>query len=240
VQARGRTGIVGAVAEPKGGDGGDAEQGGLHRLPPGRHGLKRDFVAANQRDRITAGMIAAVAARGYHETKISDIVRAAGLSRRTFYVYFASKEECFVATYDLIAEHLLELAEAAAAEQEGWPRCVRAALAAALEGFAANPDLARFILIAPPRAGEKIAEHYRRWAERTLAQLTTGIPETVAHPSDNVQNALIGGMAGLIVRRVEAGEGERLAELLPDLTELFLTPYLGREEAARLAAGDGA
>jgi hypothetical protein len=31
------------------------------------------------------------------------------------------------------------------------------------------------------------------------------------------------------------GEGEGLAKLLPDLLELLLTPYLGREEAVQLA-----
>ncbi len=63
---------------------------GLHRLPPGRHGLPRDFVAQNQRDRLAAGTIAAVAERGYNETTIGDIAAAAGVSRRTFYVYFGT------------------------------------------------------------------------------------------------------------------------------------------------------
>ena len=49
------------------------------------------------------------------------------------------------------------------------------------------------------------------------------------------ERALVGGIATLIVHRLEAGEAERLPELLPDLYELVLTPYLGREEARRLA-----
>ena len=40
----------------------------------------------------------------------------------------------------------------------------------------------------------------------------------------------------LIVRRLNAGAADRLPELLPDLTELALAPYMGREEAKRLAA----
>jgi hypothetical protein len=42
-------------------------------------------------------------------------------------------------------------------------------------------------------------------------------------------------MAALVMEKVEAGEGERLTELLPDLLEIFLTPYLGREEAVKEA-----
>ena len=47
--------------------------------------------------------------------------------------------------------------------------------------------------------------------------------------------ALIGGVATLIVRRLNAGAADRLPELLPDLVELALAPYAGRAEAKRLA-----
>ncbi len=220
---------------PKRDSSGGESGAGLPRLPPGRHGLSREFVVKNQRDRLTAGMIAAVAEHGYHDTTITQIAAAAGVSRRTFYTYFSSKQECFFASYDLIATHLFEAANVAAASQKNWPDRVRAQLGAALEFFAANPDLVRFYLIAPPRAGEKIAARNRLTVRRALAVLTAGAPSLAREPSEAVQNALVSGMLALVARKVEAGEGERLPELLPDLTELFLTPYVGREAAARAA-----
>jgi hypothetical protein len=39
----------------------------------------------------------------------------------------------------------------------------------------------------------------------------------------------------LIVQKLEAGEGESIRDLLPDLVELFLTPFVGRAEAVRVA-----
>src|SRR3954451_6443763 len=78
----------------------------LARLPPGRHGLPRDFVVQNQRDRLAAGIIAAVSEFGYHETTITQIAPAAGVSRRTFYSYFESKEECYFDAFGQIADHL--------------------------------------------------------------------------------------------------------------------------------------
>jgi len=220
---------------PKRDSSGGESGSGLPRLPPGRHGLSREFVSQNQRDRLTAGIISAVAKHGYQDATISQIAAAAGVSRRTFYTYFSSKEECFFHTYDLIAVHLLEAAEAEASREREWPNQVRARIAAALECFAANPDLAHFYLVAPPRAGEKIAARNRLSVGRVLAVLTAGIPRDVQAPSEAVQSALVGGIVGLVVHKVEAGEGKRLPELLPDLVALFLTPYLGREEAARLA-----
>ena len=210
----------------------------LPRLPPGRHGLPREFVVKNQRDRLTAGMIAVVAELGYHETTISQIATASGVSRRTFYGYFANKEEAFLATYEAISEYLFGAAQAAAAEERGWPARVRAALGAVLEAFAANPDLARFALVVPPRAGEAIAVRYRQATAEAVAALNRNRPKRVRGPSEQVQGALIAGVVALIARRVEAGEGEGpVSELLPEVVELFLTPYLGREAAAAAAAG---
>ena len=149
---------------------GDKDAGGspgLPRLPPGRHGLRREFVEQNQRQRLTAGIIAAVAERGYHETTITEIAAAAGVSRRTFYAYFASKEECFLAAYQEIGTYLREAGAAAATAADSWPERVRAKLAAMLETFAANPDLARFCLLAPrvPAIASPPATA-RRWARR--------------------------------------------------------------------------
>lgn len=210
---------------------------GLHRLPPGRHGLPREFVVQNQRDRLAAGIIAAVTENGYHEATISQIAAAAGVSRRTFYAYFSSKEEGFLATFDQIVDHMRQAGcEAADAKQGEWPEKVAARFASSLETFAVNPQLARFTLAVPPRAGDAIAEHYRATLNRAVSELVAGMPAELQAPSIAVQHALIGGVASLIVNKVEAGEGERMPELLPDLVELFLAPFLGRAEAVRQAA----
>jgi AcrR family transcriptional regulator len=210
---------------------------GLSRLPPGRHGLPREFVTENQRGRLTAGIISTVAERGYHDTTISQIAAAAGVSRRTFYTYFSSKQECFFDAYDQIATHLRDAGREAAAPYTEWADRVGAKLRSALEVFAANPDLVRFHLVEAPRAGDEIAARYRRGTTLALADLTADRPPSPAvhQPSEAIEYAVMGGMAALIADRVLAGEGDLLPSLLPDLLELVLTPYLGREEAVRVA-----
>lgn len=212
----------------------------LARLPPGRHGLPREFVTRNQRERLAAGTIAEVAKRGLNDATITQICAAAGVSRRTFYGYFSSKEECYVAAYETVIEHLRIAADAAASGEEEWPRMVKLKLGATLEFLSVNPDLARFVLIAPQRAGAQVASLYRLTLEGALTYLCEGRPSRAAAraPSDAVAVSLIGGMVALIVRQVEAGEGEHLTDLLPDLVELFLGPYVGRAEAVRIARED--
>ncbi|HEX4306468.1 MAG TPA: TetR/AcrR family transcriptional regulator [Solirubrobacterales bacterium] len=219
-------------AEEKLGEG----QGPLPRLPPGRHGLPREFVAENQRQRLSAGLIAAVAAGGYNETTITDIAAASGLSRRTFYVYFKTKEACFTDTYEVVASFLEETVAEAGEGERSWAARVRARLAALLGAFAANPDLVSFQLVAPPAAGGKVSTRHHAFLDGLLDALLLGRPKSARRPSLPARQGLAGGLTALIVEKAEAGEGERLPELLPDLAEMVLTPYLGRERAVAEAA----
>lgn len=211
--------------------------GHLARLPRGRHGLPRDFVAKNQRDRLTAGAVAVVAENGFNDTTIAQICAAASVSRRTFYAYFSSKEECFFTTYETIIEYLVAETEAAAAEEVEWQAKVRAKFRAGLEFFAANPDLAKFCFAVPQQAGEEVAARSRDVTDQVLGYLCEGMPPPPAtrKPPEAVTASLAGGMTALVLRKVNSGEGDKLPELLPDLVELFLAPFVGRPEAVEIA-----
>jgi AcrR family transcriptional regulator len=183
-------------------------------------------------------MIATVAKHGYHDASIGEIVEAAGVSRRTFYTHFDSKEKCFLETFDLIADFMRGAALEAADENDPWLEQVRAKIASQLEIYAENPDLARFTLVAPAGAGDRITSRYQQAATNTLEEFAQGMPDTAKAPSRAVQFSLIGGMATLVINRVAAGEGETLPALLPDLLEFMLAPFIGREAAMRFARGD--
>lgn len=76
------------------------------RAPAGRPGLrqqKRKLV----RDAIAHAAWDLFAAEGYEATTVAEIARAAGVSRRTFFRYFSSKEGVLVETSDTLAEDLL-------------------------------------------------------------------------------------------------------------------------------------
>ena len=57
--------------------------------------------SSEHRARLLEGMARAVAAKGYADTTIADIVREASVSRRTFYENFGDKAECLIALYEV-------------------------------------------------------------------------------------------------------------------------------------------
>lgn len=213
------------------------EDASSSRLPAGRHGLPREFITQNQRERIITALVDTVAERGYNATTVAHITKAASVSRRTFYEHFAGKEACFLAAYEMVADHIRESMQVAAEAFEDWPQKVRAALATMLRFLAGEPELARVCMIEPIAAGGEIADRHRQSMQGFVEILRAGRPQhTGERPLPEATEAtLVGGIVSLIVREINAGRTEKLEELLPDLVELTLAPYLGGEEAARLA-----
>jgi AcrR family transcriptional regulator len=214
----------------------------LARLPPGRHGLPREFVTHNQRERLIAGIAEAVAENGYSGTTIAHITRAAAVSRRTFYEHFSSKDECFVAAYDTVMTELRERVTAAFEENDEWPEAIKAGIDAMLQFLAAEPNLARLCMVEALVAGPAVVERYDSAIQSFVPYFQEGRegrpPEVLSRLSPTTEEALVGGMVSLISRRIIAGKAEDLEELLPDLVEFTLTPYLGSAEAAKIAKSD--
>lgn len=209
----------------------------LARLPHGRHGLPPEFVARNQRQRLIASLIDTVAEHGYNDTTITRIVEGAGVSSRTFYKYFQTVEECYIAALDQTIDRLTPIVQGAFGSEQTWARQIRASIAAILDFFAADPALARLCTVEPFVAGPEIAARYEQAIHALAPYLRRGrelrdgsdpLPQTT-------ERGLIGSMNSLIARRVYAGQVERLPDLLPDFTQFVLTPYLGSVEARAVA-----
>jgi len=165
------------------------------------------------------------------------VTRAASVSRRTFYEQFESKEQCFLAAFDMMVAHVRDSMTEAARAVEGWEEQVSAALSSMLQFFAAEPDLARFCLIEPLRADPVVSDHYRETVTEICEALRSTRPDTprARRLPASTEETLVGGVISLIARHLNAGETNRLVALHPQLLELVLAPYVGVEEAGRFA-----
>lgn len=165
--------------------------------------------------------------QGYEATKISDIVRRAGVARKTLYDNFSGKEEVFLAAFDAAVEEAVRRVEEGCAATEGsWEERVEAGLAAFLGYVAEDPALARMCLIealsatpATTKRYEDALQGFVEMAERALPQ-DNRLPETIAE-------TVVGGVVWIVYQQIRRHETEQAEDLLPELSEFMLAPYLG-------------
>jgi AcrR family transcriptional regulator len=198
--------------------------------------MSRAEVIADQRRRILDGLAAALAYHGYEDTKITDIVELAAISRPTFYEHFEGKDQCFAAAYEDGVQRLAAVVTAAAACDSDWEGRLAAGLGSGLEFLAADPSLAYLLLVEALAA----ARPARLEHERSLARLAEALrapaeelPEGVEPISPETARLLAGGIASHLSGLVLAGEAERLPESQPLLLDYLLVPSL--PAASRIA-----
>lgn len=208
----------------------------MERLPRGRHGLPREYVTQNQRERLLAALAECLEEKGYDRTTVSLIGKRAGVSKSDFYKQFESKDACFVAAYDEAVERIRAAVLAACAERESWAGGVLAALKVLLDLFAAESAQAQLVLVEGLRAGRGVYDRYQVALQSFVPYLRDGAPAPAGgeRPPEATDEAIVGGIASLLARRVLAGGVKQMAELLPDIAEFALTPYLGTAEARRI------
>jgi AcrR family transcriptional regulator len=131
-------------------------------LPPGHQVMSPDRRALNQRARLQGATVAAVAQNGYANTTIKQIVSLAGVSRTTFYKHFAGKEQCFLATYDMIATLATERVSRAYREPTGWRERLQAGFRYFAEIIVIERDASHLVLVDALGAGHRVLEHRDR------------------------------------------------------------------------------
>lgn len=204
---------------------------------PGRQQLPREFIARHQRARIVSALAQETCEKGYRAVTVADIVKRAAIARNTFYENFRSKEDCFLAAQEHAMSAALERVVGAAGELEDWPRRVRAGLAAFLDYVAEEPALARTCMVESLTAGPAAVKYYEESQQAfvSLFQVGRAVSPHGADLPETMEEAIIGGVFWIVYQRLTVSEASSVPELLPEVVEFALTPYLGAE-AARGAA----
>jgi len=191
-------------------------------------------VTESQRNRIHQAMIEVVAGRGYPETRVVDVIGLAGVSRKTFYELFDSKEDCFLAAYDVLLGNLLADTADGLESKPGapWGERMSAGLAALLRHLAEHPDEARFAIVEVLAAGPKALARRDAALRQFTGFLETGRAETSVELPGITSLALAGGINELLYTEILHGASARLPGRLPDLMFWVSLPFLGPERAA--------
>jgi AcrR family transcriptional regulator len=203
------------------------------QLPGGHHGLSPEEVASSQRARILEAMRKAVQEQGYTDASIADVIKRAGVSRKTFYAQFADKEDCFVEIYGEHMARLQSITRDAFDAQDEWVPSLRAGLAALLNALAYEPAVARVcfvdVLAAGPRAAQRRNEAMRE-LERILDLAQGASGETGPRA---LGMSMVGGLGEVLYQEIVADRAEQLPKMLPELMYALVLPIEGREAAER-------
>lgn len=183
---------------------------------------------APPRDRMLRAMTQAVAEKGYASTTVADVVRIAGVSRRTYYEHFDDKEHCFLEAYRTGATRVMEEIFDSLREfpDEAWRARVGHALKTYTQVLASEPALARVFFVDVMGAGPAAVDERRRVFElfangwRLLADRAERQEAGIRRAPDLVLHALVGAIAEVVLRQILSDGAESLPEIAPALTEL--------------------
>jgi AcrR family transcriptional regulator len=184
------------------------------RLPTGAHGLTREQVELDQRERLRSAMIELIAERGYPAVRIHDLTQLAHVSRPTFYNLFADKEELLLSAYEDIAGRTTRRVGEAYASGDSPEESVQLALREFAELAAAEPQAMTLALLgtfgAGPRALQRRASTLNALEEIVEAGRSSLASE---HPRDFTAKFVIGGIREVSAARLRNGRAGELVEL---------------------------
>ena len=178
------------------------------------------------RERILDAALDVFARKGYHDTRLDEIVTKSHTSKGSIYFHFPNKERLFLALVDQFAD-LLErrVTEAIAPEEKGIAR-VRLALTTTLETFGKYRRPAKVLQVQAVGLGAPFENKRNEINDRFAHLIETYLQEAIEvgdiPPVDTevVAYAWMGAIYGIVIRWVYTGEptpDRILSTLLPVL-----------------------
>lgn len=203
-------------------------------LPRHRHHLTAEEVETSQRWRLLAATAEVIARQGYSQTSVDQIAKQAGVSKKSFYKFFADKEAAFLAAYDSIGVVIADLhSEAATATATTLDELLHAVLGQYVHLLQSAPSFSTMLLLRAHGATAAIMDRrllgiaaYTRAMKHIVDQgRAAGIP--IADLSDAEMTALLGGINELCVQHVHRHGAQTLDQITDTLcrfAQRVLTP----------------
>lgn len=176
------------------------------------------------RTRLLEGMARCVAAQGYADTTIADIVREAGVSRRTFYEYFSDKAGCLIALHEAASQNALAVLRSAIQPDRGWQAQVEQAIAAYLGALAMNPVLMRALfvdILGLGMPGLVARRHANQQLVDFMMEVVNQPPSGPVLLHSAMAMAVVGGINELVLQAIEQDQVAALADLVAPASALL-------------------
>jgi AcrR family transcriptional regulator len=170
----------------------------------------RDDVYEAQHARLLEGLAASIREKGLAQTQVTDIVRHARASRRTFYKHFPDKDSCFVELTNALSMLLLERVDQAIDRDAPLEVQVDQAIDTYVDILLDEPNLTA--TWASPSVGDRVIIAQREGVER-YAQLLASVVATDAERDPGVEPVsleraymVVSGVQQAMIRAVAHGQ----------------------------------
>ncbi|TMK98881.1 MAG: TetR/AcrR family transcriptional regulator [Actinobacteria bacterium] len=167
--------------------------------------------AETHRERLLAAMASSIEEKGFRDTAVADVVRAARTSRRTFYEHFSDREDCFLALFEATTAEMMRGVASAVQSEAPWEEQVEVAVGRYFDSVAARPALFRSFVRELPALGWPGADRQRAVTER-FADTLVVLAESGSHNqgpgapgplSRDAATIIVGGLRELTVSALE-------------------------------------
>ncbi len=189
------------------------------KLRPGPNGPGHEAIASNQRSRLIGAMIGEVAERGYAAVTMTELCKLAGVSTRTAYQLFVSKQAYFLATYDAIVRNAVRRIGVAYRSEGDWQARLRAAFDAYASEVVDESKAARLVLVEALGAGPAAVARMQRTRlifEQMVSASFSEAPDGVTMPPLLVKG-IVCGVEQITRQRLLAGDAAELPALVDEL-----------------------
>lgn len=200
---------------------------------PARSSADRAAAEEDQRSRILRALFECIEESGYSATTMNDVAARARASKSVVYAHFDNKLDCFLTLYERVT--IVQLKVVATAEERavgdglGWRERVRAMSLAFLELLAQVPGMMTAVLLELPAAGPLALARRRVTMDLYLDSLSAIADDMAATYPDEVRPvdralvlAAIGGVNELVLEHIERSEPQDLADIIDDVTRVFV------------------
>jgi AcrR family transcriptional regulator len=198
--------------------------------------------AGDHRGRLLEGLAASIREKGLAGTQITDIVRHARASRRTFYQCFADKDACFLELAEAVGDLAREVVSGAVDADAPWDRQVEQAVDAYLGLLAADPKMAVAVSSELPTLGAPWLAIRNAGIER-FASLVVDMSRSPSMRAAGVEPMaietavmVVAGLDGMVARAVRREES--ILDLAPAAKAVVKTVFAGGGAQRRNGVGD--
>lgn len=149
----------------------------------------------------------------------------------------AQQPDDFATAFESAFARLQVLLELACAGEGPWVERAIVAIRRALDFAAAEPGAASVLTNGALAQGVDGLERYERLMAYMAGLLEGGRADS-PYGGDlppSTERSIAGGVATIVANRVDRGRASELPRLVGEVVQFVLTPYLGTEEAKRIA-----